>query len=61
MNLRNKGVMSIKDFAKFTGIKTTVIKKHLEENYPLFRIGKDKISVHMAHVILDNINAWVYY
>lgn len=52
-------MMSITQLAQISSIKRDALKEYIKENYPLFRIGKDRIDVHMALQIVRNIRKGV--
>lgn len=47
--------MSIAQFSLISGIKRKIVIGYLKDNYPLFRIGKDKIDLHLALVLAEQI------
>jgi hypothetical protein len=47
--------MSILQFSKISGIRRSTIVNYIKDNYPLFCVGKDRIDLHMALVLAEQI------
>lgn len=52
-------MMSITQLSQISNIKRKIVKEYIQENYPLFRISKDRIDVHMALQIVRGIRKGV--
>lgn len=42
--MKNNNTMSIQQFSQISGIKRELIVNYIEENYPLFHIGKNRFT-----------------